>query len=272
VDETAFDRLTRQFGAAKSRRGTLSAVLGLVLGGALVGRGPDALAHDRDRELAAEAIAGGRGSLAGVGGRRGARRRRNRQRDHRKRHRDHHKRRHRGQDKTKSNDENKNSCAKSGQKRKPGKPCCRGLERGRHDRCTKPATASTCVDDASCPADESTVSTGPGKCCETGYCSCGGECCDGPDCWIVTTQVSGGDERIVHESCTRPDNGCLQCNNSDGRCCEDCTKGGDCLPLCIECPGQPSAGVCCSECIDETTKCAQPPDNTPISGGIIRRR
>jgi hypothetical protein len=125
---------------------------------------------------------------------------------------------------------------------------------------------------ANCPPDQSTVPTNPVKCCDGGFCSCGGECCGGPDCWILTTQSSSVDGLTVRELCTRPPNGCLQCENSGGQCCADCTADGDCVSPCIQCPGEPSAGVCCATCIDTATRCNQIPDTTPISGGIIRRR
>lgn len=138
-----------------------------------------------------------------------------------------------------------------------------GKDRGHeHDGCN----------DADCPPDESTSSKGAGFCCDDGFCSCGGECCGGPDCWIVTTQVSGGDEITVRELCNRP-HGCLQCSDSGSQCCTDCTASGHCVSPCISCPGEPSADVCCGKCNnDPAIQCEQIPDTFPISGGRIRRR
>jgi hypothetical protein len=52
-----------------------------------------------------------------------------------------------------------------------------------NDDCDKPtACCSTCG--GPCPADEKTGRLG--FCCPQGHCSCGGGCCDGPDCWIFT--------------------------------------------------------------------------------------
>jgi hypothetical protein len=123
-----------------------------------------------------------------------------------------------------------------------------------------------------CPPDESTNSTGSGFCCDDGFCSCGGACCGGPDCWIITTEVSGQDGPTVRESCSRPPNGCLQCSDSGGQCCADCTANDECISPCLECEGEPSEGVCCAKCFDPDTRCQQIPDTTPISGGRIRRR
>ena len=126
-------------------------------------------------------------------------------------------------------------------------------------------------DPETCPADQSTNSTGSGFCCDDGFCSCGGDCCGGPDCWIFQPD-RGDQDPVLIETCTRPAVGCLECANSGGKCCADCTKSGDCVNPCIKCPGKPSKGVCCAACNDTNTKCAEFPDNTPISGGTIRRR
>jgi hypothetical protein len=139
-------------------------------------------------------------------------------------------------------------------------------------RCIEPSTPipSTC-DDASCPADVSTVSSGPGFCCASGNCSCGGVCCEGPDCWIRSVDLRTGENpTLVTEVCERPE-GCLQCPNSGTRCCDECTESGDCLPACIQCEGA-SGDACCIDCTDEAPFCIEPPENTPISGGRIRRR
>jgi hypothetical protein len=126
-------------------------------------------------------------------------------------------------------------------------------------------------DEGACPADESTSSTGPGFCCDDGFCSCGGQCCGGPDCWFFHPDLENLEEPIVIETCTRRE-GCLQCPRSGSQCCVDCTRSGDCVSPCIECPGEPSRNHCCAKCIDESTQCNQAPDPFPISGGIIRRR
>jgi hypothetical protein len=95
-----------------------------------------------------------------------------------------------------------------------------------------------------CPPDQTTGSTDSGRCCDDGFCSCGGECCGGPDCWIVTTELTppGAEPRrfAVEEHCTPPQ-GCIPCPNS--------------------------GETCCSACIND--ECAS---SGPIRGGSIRRR
>ena len=100
MDEVVFDRLTRLFSSSRPRRDAIRAALGLVFGGAMMSRNPDALADGRNDELAGEAIASGRETQDFAG------------------------EQHRGR---KRND--RNSCARAGQKRRRGKPCCRGLEK-----------------------------------------------------------------------------------------------------------------------------------------------
>jgi hypothetical protein len=221
VDDIAFDRLTRLFSSPQQRRGAIRTALGFVLGGALIGRSPHALADDNDDELAGEAIAGGRGALGSVGGGSGGRRRGKRGRHQRKRGQG-------GQGNKDSNGRDKDSCAKVGEKRKDGKPCCKGLERDANGHCAHPLTSSQC-DPNFCPRDQSTNSTGPGICCESGFCSCGGACCSGPDCWVLTTDLTppGGEVRrlVVEELCTPPDR-CFPCGSNE-ECCSSCNP---CIP------------------------------------------
>ena len=222
MDHSAFDRLTRQFGSSKSRRGTLRAALGLVLGGAVIGRSSDALAADDD-ELAGEAVAGGRGSLGDLGGGSGGKRKgSNRNRG-------------KGGDKDRKQ-KRRDECAKAGQKRKRGKPCCKGLDRDSVGRCIKrqPEGSAGGCDPNSCPSDPATKKRG--FCCPGGYCSCGGQCC--PECGIESKNF--GDDinaQLVSEREV---------------CCTTCSDSGD---------------TCCAGCVDGN--CIF---HTPFRGGSVRRR
>jgi hypothetical protein len=222
VDDIAFDRLTRLFNSSQPRRGTLRTALGLVLGGAVIGRSSDALAADD--ELAGEAVAGGRGALGDLGGGSGGKRRRS-----------HRKRGNGGGGDGKRKRKRQNNCAKAGQLRKIGKPCCKGLYRDSADRCIKPqpeGSAEGC-DPNACPSDPATKKRG--FCCPGGYCSCAGECC--PNCGIVSRQLREEPPLFVEsETC------CAACSPQE-RCCSSCA-------------------VTTGECIK----------NFPIGGGSIRRR
>ena len=93
-----------------------------------------------------------------------------------------------------------------------------------------------------CPPDPSNNETG--FVCAGGYCSCGGECCSDPDCWVMTRSIEGGDDpRIVVEEACEPPGGCNFC--------------------------QGNFEQCCTGCIGPTLECAS---SGPISGGTIRRR
>jgi hypothetical protein len=103
-----------------------------------------------------------------------------------------------------------------------------------------PDEGSTCIA-AECPPDPRTGKRG--RCCPSGWCSCGDVCCATSDCWIVTTEVRGGDtpQRVEREYCEPPAD-CRQCSQSGSACCTSCTSDGQCQ----------SSG--------------------PISGGLIRSR
>jgi hypothetical protein len=166
-------------------------------------------------------------------------------------------------------DHTNDPCAKAGELRKEGKPCCNDLVKDDDDRCVRPQSsdgshnggnregesdsgdgdgpsgAPAGCDSSTCPSDQSTNSTGPGRCCDDGFCSCGGECCGGPDCWVVRTDLPsapGSDEPLstFEELCTPPEG-------------------------CIPCPR--SGESCCSACVND--ECAS---SGPIRGGSIRRR
>src|SRR5687768_11052360 len=124
VDDVVFDRLTRLFSSSQPRRGTLRAALGLVLGGAVLGRSPDALAADD--ELAGEAVAGGRGALDDLGGGSGGKRQGSRR-----------KRGKGGGGDGKRKRKRRDKCTKAGKLRKDGRPCCKGLDRDSADRCIR---------------------------------------------------------------------------------------------------------------------------------------
>lgn len=228
MDDIAFDRLTRLLSTSGQRRGALRAALGLVLGGALIGRSPNVLANDGDDELADEAFAGGRGALGDLGRRSGGKRRRpNRRRE-----------------KDRGDDENRkrkrqNKCARAGESRKDGKPCCKGLYRDSANRCIKPRPADgsgEVCDPKACPSDPATNERG--FCCPEGFCSCGGTCC--LECGIETIN-RGGDinAQLVIEREV---------------CCSTCSDSGD---------------TCCAGCAVATGFCIH---HTPIAGGSIRRR
>jgi hypothetical protein len=227
LDGIAFDRLTRRLGSSRSRRSALRTALGLVLGGSVIARTSDALADDREDELASEAIAGGRGALDKLGGGSGdARRRRHRKRG------------------TNRDDENRkkkprDKCARAGELRRDGKPCCKGLYRDSADRCIKsqPTDGSTGIcDPNACPSDPATKERG--FCCPEGYCSCGGQCC--PECGIETINRRGDiNAKVVSEREV---------------CCATCIDSGD---------------TCCAGCAVTTGLCIF---HTPIGGGSIRRR
>jgi hypothetical protein len=225
VDDIAFDRLTRLFSFSQPRRGTLRAALGLVLGGAVIGRSPDALAADD--ELAGEAVAGGRGALGDLGGGSGGKRQGSRRK------------RGKGGGDGKRKRKRQNRCARAGELRKDGKPCCKGLYRDSADRCIRrqpeDGSAGGC-DPKACPSDPATKERG--FCCPGGYCSCGGVCC--PECGIETT-IRGGDinAQLVIEREV---------------CCSTCNDSGD---------------ACCAGCAVTTGSCI---NRTPVGGGSIRRR
>jgi hypothetical protein len=89
-----------------------------------------------------------------------------------------------------------------------------------------------------CPPDQTTGSTDPGRCCDDGFCSCGGECCGGPECWVVRTELlppAGSEVPVVRfeERCTPPAD-CTPCPASGDDCCDGCAPGGGC----IESPGR----------------------------------
>jgi hypothetical protein len=104
-----------------------------------------------------------------------------------------------------------------------------------------PPTGTSC-DPANCPKDESTKSTGAGRCCGSGLCSCGGSCDCGPDCWIRTK--GEGRDATVEELCSPPTD-------------------------CVYCGGDPNAYECCTSCTDEG-RCSIGP--SAQGGGSIRRR
>lgn len=223
MDDIAFDRLTRLLSSPQPRRGALRAALASVLCGALIGRSPDALADDGEDELTDEALAGGRGALGNVGGgsggnKRGSNRRQGKNRggdgDHKRKRRD--------------------KCAKAGELRKDGKPCCKGLDRDSADRCIKrqPAggSAGGC-DPKACPSDPSTGNRG--FCCPGGFCSCNNTCCAGPDCWISTpitpNPIDTAQLQAASQEMCAPPSDCTVCPNSDVCCFRGCALDGGCI-------------------------------------------
>jgi hypothetical protein len=213
VDHKTFDSLTLSYFSAGSRRDALRTLLGALFGLPFAALSPNARA----------------GNGAGIGHPAGGSDSRNkRQRRKRRDHRDGRK------------DKRKDSCAKAGQSEKPRSPCCRGLQPDASGRCAKSATVDQC-DSSACPSDQSTASTGSGFCCPDGVCSCGGECCGGPDCWVVTRILPDREHQVVTETCD-PGGTCVPCPDSETGCCSGCTPEGGCIA------------------------------RTPIGGGSIRRR
>jgi hypothetical protein len=215
VDDIAFDRLTRLFSSSQPRRGTLRAALGLVLGGTVIGRSPDALGADDD-ELAGEAVAGGRGSLGDLGGGFGGKRRKS----------------NRNQGKGGGGDgkhkrKRRDKCTKAGKLRKHGKPCCKGLDRDSAGRCIRrqPNLPAGGCDPNACPSDPATKKRG--FCCPGGYCSCGGVCCGGPECWTHTVYITNGEDilDVSSEYCSPEEAGCVLCPSSGESCCSACVNG-----------------------------------------------
>jgi hypothetical protein len=255
VDDLTFDRLTRLL-STSSRRDTLRAALGALLGVALlvhpahVGAGAG---KDRRPRAASEgtASAGGTGNGAGIlsgggtGGQHGKHGRRHRHAGHGGNN--------RGQHKRTRDDE----CAKAGQHRKLGKPCCKGLSRDSTGRCRSPQSLDSPPGEDTGGSGDSNqpgggnqsggASSPPGggappppppppppapvcaqecsrfsaTCCADGFCSCGGTCCGTKDCFVYT--ACG----MEHELCQAPGS------------CEKCVPSGadscDCEP--VECPG-----------------------------------
>lgn len=90
-----------------------------------------------------------------------------------------------------------------------------------------PGDGSTCIP-AMCPPDPRTGKRG--RCCPGGWCSCGDICCQGEECWIVTTELRGGDTpRVTEREYCEPPAGCVQCPESGTACCLDCTVDGQCI-------------------------------------------
>ena len=226
VDDVAFDRLTRLFSSSQPRRGTIRTALGLVLGGTVIGRSPDALAADDD-ELAGEAVAGGRGSLGDLGGGFGGKRRKSNRKQGKG-----------GGGDGKRKRKRQNKCARAGELRKDGKPCCKGLLRDSADRCIRrqPEGSAAGCDPNACPSDPATMERG--FCCPGGFCSCGGLCC--PECGIETKRIG--------------DNINAQAVIEREVCCTTCSDTGD---------------TCCAGCAETTGFCIF---HTPFRGGSIRRR
>jgi hypothetical protein len=231
VDDLKFDRLTRLFSTAESRRSAIRVALGAVFGVALLdsSAGPHAGAEEfTERDASADGTFAGGGNGAGTlgGGRSGGNRKRRNRRGA-----------NRGNDSRKRKLDDK--CAKAGELRKDGKPCCKGLYRDVVDRCIRPQTSDGSpggggsggggCDPKSCPSDP--VTRKAGFCCPAGFCSCGDGCCSSPDCWIYTESSTFGEQIIStsKEYCSQEEAGCVPCPSADGTCCIACVNG-ECVP------------------------------------------
>jgi hypothetical protein len=151
-------------------------------------------------------------------------------------------------------DHDDDTCARAGELRKDGKPCCNDLVKDNDDRCVRPQSSDGSLGTGGsnggsgggneggavaqcnlnpCPPDQTTGSTDSGRCCDDGFCTCGGACCGGPDCWIHTESFPVGDGEQVRETsqevCTPADAGCVICPiTGEEVCCPDCSPEGPC--------------------------------------------
>jgi hypothetical protein len=102
--------------------------------------------------------------------------------------------------------------------------CCRGVCCG-DDQVCEDGECAGCVA-SFCPTDPGTGQ--PGFCCEGDFCSCGGVCCAGPDCFVVTTQFRNSEITISREYCERPAT-CVACGGVEERCCTACGPNEECI-------------------------------------------
>jgi hypothetical protein len=192
-------------------------------------RNPDALADGRNDELAGEAIAAGRGTHDFAGEQRRGRRRKDR-----------------------------SSGTRAGQKRRRGKPCCRGLVKNsagicEHTGCSDPecvggqycATSGCACPAGDPPCDGACLST-------TGYCGeCGTRCVEGETCNGHSCQC-GDLQKPCKSGETCVGGECVSCASPDVLC------GGRCQT----CPDPPQpvtvfeGGVCCTAVTPEETYCS----------------
>ena len=261
MDDVTFDRLTRLIGSSQPRRGAMRAALGLVFGGAVMSRNPNALAGARHEESAEEAFAGGRGALDDLGGRSGARRRRSRDRDQRKRNQS-------GQDKDNAKGKEKKSCAEFGQKRKRGRPCCKGLVKNSSGFCVQPASPSCaasctgCCDGSECVTDGSGDRCGANgevctQCpCGPGEIRCGGVCAAGDCCFGNQHQTCAAEETCCGlDGCQNLETDVNRCGDCEFACDLDvadrCTSDG-----CKCGTSEPCTGF--ETCVNGECRCISP--------------
>jgi hypothetical protein len=125
----------------------------------------------------------------------------------------------------------KDECAKSGQSRKPGNPCCEGLTEDAAGQCVVPSSPPSCV-------PETVATTCAGQCGKVGnncgqFVTCAPCTCD-PSCAF-----------------------CQRCDELTDDCEPDLAKVGMSCAECAQCAGDGTCQPCAHECC-ATQCCADP--------------
>ena len=263
MDSRTFDRLTRLFGAAGTRRDATRAIFGTLVGGALLAQDPDAEAGPRQGQGKGGegGGGGGRGSNAGRGGRPGNQRRRRRRG-----------KKSNGPDNGQGNGGGTDNgggnatCSPQGQATTAGQACCVDLVEDPAGVCNPPLPASceaTCFGDnvccnevcanGNCCSGATHFFCGAGEDCTSNGCACGGgppcadgEVCDGGICVCAPDRFACGSELCT--DCAPPGGSSTQrlrsdsvsAQSVDATCCEpESPSGGYC-----SCGG---ADQCCKD-------------------------